>query len=67
MLDAQYPSCTLSPCTSIPGFTVSAVYWSSSTFSDVSFFAWDVDVFEGFVVSDLKSFPSYVRAVRGGS
>ena len=25
ILDAQYPSCTINPCTTIPGFTVSLV------------------------------------------
>jgi len=67
MLDAQYPSCTMNPCTSIPGFTVSSFYWSSSTDSTVPGFAWVVFFNDGGVSDDSKSDGRYVRAVRGGS
>lgn len=67
MLDERPSNCTMSPCTSIPGFTVSSFYWSSSTISDNPIYAWGVHfdlVLEG---NDFKSDGNYVRAVRGGS
>lgn len=69
ILDAQYPNCTIHPCTTIPGFTVSSAYWSSSTYSFYSGGAWIVDFNNGNVIYDGKGngYGYYVRAVRGGS
>lgn len=65
MLDAQFPNCTSNPCTSIPGFTVTT-YWSSSTHSSFPNAAWKVFFGNGQVIVDNKNAPFYVRAVRGG-
>jgi hypothetical protein len=56
-----------SPCTTIPGETVSSFYWSSSTFSGVPLDAWAVDFSNGVVFFVAKGVADYVRAVRGGS
>ena len=69
ILDAEYPNCSIDPCTTIPGFTVSSLYWSSSTVSAGPAFAWGVFFDSGlvwnFAYKDDDSV--YVRAVRGGS
>jgi len=68
MLDAEYPNCTMSPCTTIPGPT-GAFYWSSSTDSNDPTRAWQVFHGTGGVVSNFKTgyLGNGVRAVRGGS
>jgi hypothetical protein len=66
---AQYP-CTMSPCTTIPGFTQSQVYWSSSTYSVMPDLAWFVsfsDGEDGGVFPYYKPISFYVRGVRGAS
>lgn len=72
MLDAQNPNCTMSPCTTIPGFTRSGAsdsYWSSSTLSPPGLpdFAWNVYFVDGYLRIDTKGDGGYARAVRGGS
>jgi hypothetical protein len=67
ILDAQYPNCTINPCTTIPGFTVSSFYWSSSTGSSIlGPVAWYVYFLDGGVGYGSKNDDNYVRAVRGG-
>ncbi|HZR80912.1 MAG TPA: DUF1566 domain-containing protein [Candidatus Binatia bacterium] len=65
------PGCAVSnPCTTIPGFTQSTFYWSSSSdSSDPSDLAWFVDFSDGYTDVDAKTHAStyYARAVRGGS
>lgn len=69
ILDAAFPSCTISPCTTIPGETALEAHWSSSTYDFNPVFAWSVNFANGFVDDWLKNdlFPLHVRAVRGGS
>jgi uncharacterized protein DUF1566 len=72
MLDAQNPSCTMSPCTTIPGFTRSGpsdYYLSSSTLSPPGLpnFAWNVFFTDGYLRIDTKDAGGYARAVRGGA
>lgn len=67
IVDLSAPGCGGgSPCTTIPGETVSSFYWSSSTVAVVPGGAWGVG-FNGLVDSENKNFNSHVRAVRGGS
>ena len=66
ILIEPYP-CGTSPCTTIPGETVSSFYWSSSTNADFPSFAWTVSFNSGHVNFVFKSGAPYVRAVRGGS
>ena len=73
ILDAEYPGCSITPCTTIPGYTSWArpvapgtVYWSLSTFSDSDGVAWVVDFADGTVPSgNAKDVSNFVRAVRG--
>jgi len=69
IVDLAAPGCGGgSPCTTIPGETVSGIgsfYWSSSTFSGN--FAWGVYFINGNDLFDSKNDDFYVRAVRGGS
>jgi hypothetical protein len=44
----------------------SAPYWSSTTYAVGTVFAWFVDMSNGFVFSDSKSYNGYVWPVRGG-
>ena len=69
MLDAQFPSCTMVPCTTIPGSTgvATAFYWSSSTDPDFPDVAWGVNFNFGNVFFGNKGDGLVVRAVRGGS
>jgi len=55
------------PCIN-PAFgpTVANFYWSSATNAGNPTFAWDVNFFIGFSLTDGKAFNFYVRAVRGG-
>jgi hypothetical protein len=66
MLDAQFPNCTTNPCTSIPGFTLTT-FWSSSTHSAFPGLAWHVTFTNGQPFPDNKTATFFVRAVRGGS
>ena len=59
--------CSVPPCTTIPGETVSSVHWSSSATADSPSFAWEVNFRWGHVNAIHKSFGYHVRAVRGGS
>ena len=43
----------------------SSWYWSSSSYVFITDHAWVVSFHVGLVFHDVKSFPSYVRAVRG--
>src|SRR5204862_5975626 len=53
MLDAQFPNCTTNPCTSIPGFT-RTTFWSSSTHSTFPSAAWTVTFTSGQPFPDNK-------------
>jgi hypothetical protein len=63
-----YPSCLTAPCIDpIFGPTVSAGYWSASTYQPAPNFAWTVYFDDGFPHSgNPKTSPGNVRAVRGG-
>jgi len=75
ILEAESPNCTMSPCTTIPGFTASnpgvtsaSWYWSSSTHSPgLSDSAWYADFDVGFVGFVGKAIDIHARAVRAGS
>ena len=68
IVDLAAPGCGGgSPCTTIPGETVSSFYWSSSASTVNPTDAWDVNFFGGFVSVGFKDVADYVRAVRGGS
>jgi len=56
-------SCTVLTCSC----TVSANYWSSSTYQNNPNNAWNVNFNDGNVNNDNKTNTNYVRAVRGGS
>jgi hypothetical protein len=67
IVDLAAPGCGGgSPCTTIPGETVSSFYWSSSTFTGNPLSAWVVNFADGGVSNAFKG-GDYVRAVRGGS
>lgn len=57
----------VTPCTTIPGFTLLKTHWTSSTHSNAPAYAWEVYFGNGTVFHDLKSDANPVRAVRGGS
>jgi hypothetical protein len=60
--------CEIDPCTTIPGFTVSWHYWTSTTFSGALANAWDVEFNDSPSVDwHNKGFGFHARAVRGGS
>ncbi|MEI6209910.1 MAG: DUF1566 domain-containing protein [Desulfuromonadales bacterium] len=42
------------------------VYWSSSTYANITYNAWCISMIYGFVNYDYKTFHSYVWPVRGG-
>ncbi|HZR80915.1 MAG TPA: DUF1566 domain-containing protein [Candidatus Binatia bacterium] len=66
ILDAQYPSCTMTPCTTIPGLTrpgFSDFYWSSSSYVTASD-AWSVSFYDGYPEVHGKGTADFVRAVR---
>jgi PKD repeat protein/pimeloyl-ACP methyl ester carboxylesterase len=46
--------------------TMSSYYWSSTTYAPYSVYAWCVYFDYGLVSHDLRSYDSYVRAVRSG-
>lgn len=63
ILDFTVPDCGLVACTTIPGFTSTSFYWSSTTNSPDH--AWGI-YFGGFgLADDNKGFENYARAVRG--
>ena len=62
-----FPNCSVTPCTTVPGETVSGGYWSSSTDRYGPDLAWSVYFTNGGVYGYFKTDGSYVRAVRGGS
>ena len=65
LLIEPYP-CRTDPCTSIPGYTASTYYWSSTTLEDIPREAWHVDFMEGVVNGEVKDCDDRVRAVRNG-
>jgi hypothetical protein len=65
--EPAFPDCGSPPCTTIPGETVSSLYWSSSTQAADPRVAWGVWFTDGFVSLTFKSVNLSVRAVRGGS
>ena len=67
LIEPAFPDCSAPPCTTIPGETIPAFYWSSSTAAGDPGGAWVVFFNGGFVFNNVKSFDGYVRAVRGGS
>jgi len=68
----QAPTCSTPPCID-PGFaavggpTASSYYWSASTSAGGPGFAWFARFDDGTVGDPLKTFGTYVRAVRAGS
>jgi hypothetical protein len=61
-------ACGNSPCIDpIFGPAESSLYWSASTYFPLPDFAWDVDLFDGFLFFSSKTGDGYVRAVRAGS
>ncbi len=44
----------------------SSYYWSATTHTGNSFYAWYVNFYDGFVSNSVKNFPCYVWPVRGG-
>ncbi len=69
ILTAEYPNCSSSPCID-PIFGPTAVaseYWSSSSVSYLTAFAWGVSFSNGNTVGPYKATGYYARAVRGGS
>jgi len=68
ILDMSAPGCgSGSPCIDpIFGPTAANIYWSATTLSNFSAFAWDVYFINGFVDFDDKANDFYVRAVRAG-
>ena len=62
-----FPNCSVTPCTTVPGETVSGGYWSSSTDRYGPDLAWSVYFTNGGVYGYFKTDGLYVRAVRGGS
>jgi hypothetical protein len=66
ILDAEPGSCTIDPCTTIPGETASGRYWSRSTLTDVPTTAWFVSFEDGSVGTVVKTTSLRVRAVRTG-
>jgi len=67
LVEPGYPNCTIAPCTTVPGQTVSSRYWSSSTNRYDPDYAWGVFFLYGVDVNPNKTSGFYVRAVRGGS
>lgn len=57
------PGCTVMTCSC----TVSENYWSSTTYEDLTLFAWSIYFYDGSVVADGKTSSFHVAAVRGGS
>ncbi len=64
---APDPECASPECATIPGETVSSLYWSSSTSVADPAFALLVSFADGGVVPRSKLVDYFVRAVRGGS
>lgn len=68
LVEPGYPNCSVDPCTTVPGETVSSYYWSSSSRRLPPGSAWVVYFDFGFGVTGVfKTNGYYVRAVRGGS
>lgn len=63
--EPAFPDCSVSPCTEIPGETVSSFYWSSTS-DGGGLGARCVNFLVGNTLSAGKTFEHYVRAVRGG-
>jgi len=67
LVEPGYPNCSMDPCTTVPGETVSNYYWSSSADRFTPDLAWFVNFGGGFSSTAYKTDNYYVRAVRGGS
>jgi len=64
-LTRSFPGCTSNPCTSIPGFTASNVYWSSTS-ATVPGNVWLVSAETGAATVGFSELDFFARAVRGG-
>lgn len=68
IVDLSAPGCgSGSPCTTIPGLTVSSAYWSASTYAGTPQAAWTPYFNGGTTLAGYKTDAYSVRAVRGGS
>lgn len=66
--DRSTPGCgSGSPCTTIPGETTEAIYWSSSSITGDPAGAWNLRFSDGEVLNGSKANAFPIRAVRGGS
>lgn len=67
ILTAMYPNCTSSPCIpAIFGPTKAYEYWTSTSYTIRSDFAWYVDFLLGYPFTMQKNDHFHARAVRGG-
>lgn len=66
ILDAEGSDCVSPPCTTIPGETALDYHWSSTGLAENDTVAWAVSFEFGVVITDVKTNPRPVRAVRGG-
>ena len=62
------PGCTVDGAASTPecSCTFPSYYWSDTTWTGNSYYAWEVAFFDGYVDKYQKINTRYVRAVRGG-